>query len=273
MSRRLGKHVCTLSHTVRTVGFLPKPSRCSRHLQQVLLCSRMAARGGCGNARFRDLVRCAALNGLHADVRDICRDLHGVIRYVVVVPPQYGCLSGRVVAVRGKNLVFDLAQECMAFGIDPTEIAVAFGATPIISVPALRFRFYADPPSIVEVKLFFGPEIYTEQRRALQEDVNRGGRGGHRRAGVMLEGVVKDGLVFTTSEKHNQTALPTEFELMRRPSPCLWWPCLVSSPFDNVAFKKVRCWEQNLRHSAPWTTPSARVHEFPGSADDVWIFA
>ena len=231
----------------------------------------MAAHGSCGIARIRDLVSYPTLNGLQAVVRGIRREVNGVIRYECEVPPQQGCSAGGVIAVPGENLVFDLAQECKAFGINPMDICRPYGATPFISVPALRFRFYDDPPTMVEVKLFFGPEIYTEQRRKLHAVADRGGRGWHRRAGEMLEGVVKDGLVFTTAEKANQTAQPTELELTSRPSPCLWWPCLVSSRTAGAAFKKVRCWEQSERRCAPWETPSARVHEFPVDPDNEWI--
>ena len=99
--------------------------------------------------------------------------------------------------------------------------------------------------------------------------VGRGGKGSWRRAGVMFEGGlgVRDGVVFTTSEKSNQTTQLTEFEMLSTPSPCLWWPCLIAVD-ATPGMRKVRCWEQNLRHSARWSTPAARVIGFADDDDD-----
>ena len=71
---------------------------------------------------------------------------------------------------------------------------------------------------------------------------------------------VKDGMVFTTSEKENQTSPLTAFEARGKPSTCFWWPALIA-PGMTPDDKFVRCWAQNQRHSAHWVTPP-RCHEF-----------
>ena len=236
---------------------------------------------GCGNGEIRGLDRCSELNGLVVRVRSICRDSHGVVRYMVSVPPQNGCPEGRQnVAIRRRNLIFNFRNESRAFGFNPYEMMAAFGAREFTPVCALRFRYYHERPTKEDVKLFFGREIYNIQRQALSEDNWRGGKGWWHRAGVMCQGgPVKDGVVFTTSDKHNQTSQMTEFEAQSGPSqfgvqgPCLWWPALIAQD-ATVGFKIVRCWEQNQRHSAPWWTPSPRCHEFDeddNEAEDEWI--
>ena len=77
---------------------------------------------------------------------------------------------------------------------------------------------------------------------------------------------VKDGMVFTTSEKHNQTSPLTEREARGTPSTCLWWPCLIA-PDITPDDKLVRCVAQNQEHRPPWVTPADRCHVF----DDIDI--
>ena len=93
----------------------------------------------------------------------------------------------------------------------------------------------------------------------------------------MFQGLpVKDGVVFTTGQKDNQTSLLTQPEVDREPSPCLWWPCLIVDDPDNIqgSYKFVRSWTQNQRHSTPWLTLSFRCHEFEdddNDAEDEWV--
>ena len=87
---------------------------------------------------------------------------------------------------------------------------------------------------------------------------------------------MKDGVVFTTGQKDNQLSPLTNPEVIRQPSPCLWWSCLTVYDPNNTqgSHKLVRCWEQNQRHSRPWLTPSLRCHEFEdddNDAEDEWV--
>ena len=141
-------------------------------------------------------------------------------------------------------------------------------AKALTQVCALRFKYYAEPPTKVDVRLFFGPDVYDVQRQALMGDYNKGGKGWWNRAGAMLargpQGV-KEGVVFSTGEKHNQTNQPTDHEIVATPSPCCWWPCLIADD-ELPGWKIVRCWDQNLRHAQPWWTPSSRVCVFEDDA-------
>ena len=72
-----------------------------------------------------------------------------------MVPPQVGCKEGRQnISVRRKNLVFDFRTESRSFGFDPQELMNAFGAQALTPVCALRFRYYYDRPTKIDVKLF-----------------------------------------------------------------------------------------------------------------------
>ena len=225
-----------------------------------------------GNGHILNLRVNVELNGLQVTVQRIHRGTHGLIRLICHVPPQARCPEGRRnLAIRRDNLVFDFRTEGCAFGFNPFEIMSSFGAQELTHVPAIRFRYYSMPPDKLDVKLFFGSSIYSAQREALFASWNRGGKGWYRRAGVMFDShgdVLRDGLVFTTSEKHNQTMQPSTEELSRQPSSCLWWPCLVANT-SNPGFRMVRCWEQNVRDSQPWMTPVSRILEFP-SEDEEW---
>jgi hypothetical protein len=206
---------------------------------------------------IRDLANAPELNGQRVHVTGIIKDRDGNIRYV-------GSVGERTIALRRKNVIFHFGSESRAFGFNPMEIMQEFGATQLTPVCALRMRYYHEPPTMEDVRLFWGPNVYTKQRQNLADDCNRGGRGYWARAGVMYQdgGRVHDGVVFTTGEHSNQTNDLTDYETESQPSPCLWWPCLITQEPGHINTKIVRCWEQNLRHSRPWWTPSPRCHEF-----------
>ena len=87
----------------------------------------------------------------------------------------------------------------------------------------------------------------------------------------MFQGLpVKDGVVFTTGENGNQTSQLTQREVDSAPSTCLWWPCLIVNDQEDTqgSQKIVRCWEQNLRSSQIWWTPSHRCYEFEDDDND-----
>ena len=72
-----------------------------------------------------------------------------------MVPPQVGCKEGRQnISVRRKNQVFDFRLESRSFGFDPPEKMNEFGAQAMTPVCALRFRYYYDRPTKIDVKLF-----------------------------------------------------------------------------------------------------------------------
>ena len=141
----------------------------------------------------------------------------------------------------------------------------AFGAGALTPDCALRFRYYFEKPTKLEVKLFFGRNIYKTYRRTLHDEYNRSGADWLRRKGVMFQGrQLNDGLVFTKGELRNQTSQLTTYEITSVTSPCLWLPCLiVDDPDDETgSFKLVRCLSDHHLHSATWRTPSLLCHEF-----------
>ena len=140
--------------------------------------SNMATFVGPSYGLIRDLRESLELNGLKVRVQHILRGTGGFVRYVCNVPPQAGCREGRQnILVRRKNLIFDFRTESRSFGFDPQELMNAFGAQALTPVCALRFRYYFERPTKLDVKLFFGRDIYRTQRQALHDDYNRSGKG------------------------------------------------------------------------------------------------
>ncbi len=143
------------------------------------------AAAGCG--QIRGLERRKDLNGLQAHVISILRGSDNAVRYMCRVPPQRGCPDGRQnVSIRRSNLVFNLRAECRAFAnpFDSQMIMQNFRAQALTQVCALRFKYYAVPPTKVDVQLFFGRDVYNIQRQLLQEDDNKRGKGWWNRAGA-----------------------------------------------------------------------------------------
>ena len=235
--------------------------------------THVEATGMTGVATITGLERCVELNGLVVTVHDIRWDSEGSLRYIGSVPPQSRCPGGRPqIALRKGHVLFNFLKESRAFGFWPFELMAAYGATEFTEVCALRFRNYCEPPTKEEVKLFFGPNVYEAQRKALMDDSDSTSRGSWKRVGAMfrMEGVpVKDGIVFTTGEKGNQINPLTQLERQSTTSSgSLWWPALIA-PGECPEVKIVRCWEQGLRHSKPWWTPSPRCHEFDSMTSTV----
>ena len=108
---------------------------------------------GLGSRKIYSLQRSLELNGL--DVRVILKGTGGFVRYNCMVPPQVGCKEGRQnISVRRKNQVFDFRLESRSFGFDSPEVMNEFGAQAMTPVCALRFRYYYDRPTKIDVKLF-----------------------------------------------------------------------------------------------------------------------
>ena len=167
-------------------------------------------------SEIHDLQGCAHLNGLMMHVTGICRDGHGDLRYRGNIHPQHRCPDGRPnISIRCENVKFSFRQECKAYRFNPDNMMSDFGAKEFTSMCALRFCYYDDRPTKADVEAFFGDNIYKAQRRALRQDYRRGGKGWWNRAGVMLQNgpySVKDGVVFATGERENQTSPLTAFD-------------------------------------------------------------
>ena len=231
---------------------------------------RLMAAGRPGVGEIHGLQRCAQLNGLMIHVMGIYRDGHGDLRYRGNIDPQHRCPDGRPdISIRCENVIFSFRQESKVFRFNPYNVMADFGAQDDTPMCAIRFSYYHDRPTKADVKSLFGHKIYTIQRQALQQDYERMGRGWWKRAGAMFQGgpdSVKDGMVFTTSEKENQTSPLTALEAGGTPSTCLWWPALIAQ-HTTPGYMFVRCVAQNQEHRPPWVTPAPRCHVF----DDIDI--
>ena len=163
-----------------------------------------------------------------------------------------------VIAVKFDRVNFDWMSQCKTFyGMSPQVVLKSFGGPKSQSTSTEAFRLYVKPPSRDDVLEWWGEDAYVAMLMKTHHDLNNSSKPRQLYWFANMH-EVWDCVVFTTSEKHNQTsALTTRHDTLNGK----WWPALAARCDSNNTMQ-VRCQAQCISGSQPWETPANRIHAF-----------